>query len=108
MLCEQSDCRHGNTPSKASLALRAQQALSAHHGRAIISGQGAGTTGQPTFTTRFRRPSQTLWRQGQPDGLSDKEANTEEEDASVTQEAKVAAELVSRPALRAQSAHPAL
>lgn len=49
-----------------------------------------------------------LWRQGQPDGLSDKEANTEEEDASVTKEAKVTAELVSRPALRAQSTHPAL
>lgn len=100
-----NDCRHRNSPNRASLVL---QALSAHSGQAIIPGQAAGTTGQPTFTTRFRQPSPMLWQPGQPEDLSDKEADTTEEDASVTQEAKVTPELVSRPELRAQSTHPAL
>lgn len=49
-----------------------------------------------------------LWRPGQPEDLSVNEADTTEEDALVTQEAKVTPKLVSRPELRAQSTHPAL
>lgn len=46
-----------------------------------------------------------LWRPGQPEDLSGKEADTTEEDTSVTQETKVTPELVSRPELRALIQH---
>lgn len=100
-----NDCRHRNSPNRASLVL---QALSAHSGQAIIPGQAAVnyrlTNIHHEIQANYHRCS---GNQGSPRTFQIRKLTLQRRmPLGHTRSQGHTPQLVSRPELRAQSTHP--